>query len=210
MKNIKCFVSCRDINGSPEVVPVIVRCADTQYSGGDHYDAAEGEVKKMGYDPMFSCDEDDPAFCWFKPINWQMISRVTVRASPASCSREERAAGPWETPAQAAAWTLESTLGQHEKLMAVVDVNILEGEFGFTREVIAAYESQLLDPQEAVPEGFRQRRLALSALKAVVNGIPDEVIDTHMQNIVDRCYAAINEIEAEHCPTKKHHVTSTT
>mgnify|MGYP003151698666 CR=1 FL=1 len=28
---------------------------------------------------------------------------------------------------------------------------------------------------------------ALSALKAVVNGMPDEVIDTHIRNILDRC-----------------------
>ena len=36
---------------------------------------------------------------------------------------------------------------------------------------------------------------ALSALKAVVNGMPDEVIDTHIRNILDRCEEAIKEIE---------------
>jgi len=36
---------------------------------------------------------------------------------------------------------------------------------------------------------------ALSALKAVVNGMPDEVIDTHIRNIIDRCEGAIKEIE---------------
>ena len=29
----------------------------------------------------------------------------------------------------------------------------------------------------------------------VVNGIPDEVIDTHIRNILDRCEEAIKEIE---------------
>tara|TARA_R110001583_G_C5499371_1_gene395587 strand:- start:205 stop:342 length:138 start_codon:yes stop_codon:yes gene_type:complete len=36
---------------------------------------------------------------------------------------------------------------------------------------------------------------ALSALKAVVNGMPDEVIDTHIRNILNRCEEAIKEIE---------------
>ena len=36
---------------------------------------------------------------------------------------------------------------------------------------------------------------ALSALKGVGNGIPDEVIDTHIRNILDRCEQAIKEIE---------------
>ena len=36
---------------------------------------------------------------------------------------------------------------------------------------------------------------ALSALKGVVNGMPDEVIDTHIRNILDRCEEAIKEIE---------------
>ena len=46
-------------------------------------------------------------------------------------------------------------------------------------------------------KGLKQEVAAIAALQAVVDGTPDEVIDTHMQNILDRCYAAIKEIEAK-------------
>ena len=35
----------------------------------------------------------------------------------------------------------------------------------------------------------------LAALKAVVNGMPDEVIDTHIRNLLDRCQEVIKDIE---------------
>lgn len=37
----------------------------------------------------------------------------------------------------------------------------------------------------------------LRALKAVVNGIPEEAIDTHVRNLLDRCEQVIREIEDE-------------
>ena len=46
-------------------------------------------------------------------------------------------------------------------------------------------------------KGLQQKAVAIAALQAVVDGTPDEVFDTHMQNILDRCYAAIKEIEAK-------------
>ena len=36
---------------------------------------------------------------------------------------------------------------------------------------------------------------ALAALKAVVNGMPEEAIDTHVRNLLDRCESVIKEIE---------------
>ena len=38
---------------------------------------------------------------------------------------------------------------------------------------------------------------ALAALKAVVNGIPEEMIDTHILNLLDQCESVIKEIEDE-------------
>ena len=38
---------------------------------------------------------------------------------------------------------------------------------------------------------------ALSALKAVVNGMPEEANDTHVRNLLDRCEESIREIEDE-------------
>lgn len=37
----------------------------------------------------------------------------------------------------------------------------------------------------------------LAALKAVVNGMPDEVIDSHIRNLLDRCQEVIKDIELE-------------
>ena len=36
---------------------------------------------------------------------------------------------------------------------------------------------------------------ALSALRAIVNGMPEEAIDTHVRNLLDRCEESIQEIE---------------
>tara|TARA_R110002012_G_C11415866_1_gene587624 strand:+ start:516 stop:665 length:150 start_codon:yes stop_codon:yes gene_type:complete len=36
---------------------------------------------------------------------------------------------------------------------------------------------------------------ALGALKAVVNGMPEEAIDTHVRNLLDRCEQVIREIK---------------
>ena len=38
---------------------------------------------------------------------------------------------------------------------------------------------------------------ALRALKAVVNGMPEEMIDTHVRNLLDGCERVIQEIEDE-------------
>jgi hypothetical protein len=38
---------------------------------------------------------------------------------------------------------------------------------------------------------------ALQALKAVVNGMPEEMIDTHVRNLLDGCERVIQEIEDE-------------
>ena len=38
---------------------------------------------------------------------------------------------------------------------------------------------------------------ALSALKSIVNGMPEEAIDTHIRNLLDRCEQSIREIEDE-------------
>ena len=38
---------------------------------------------------------------------------------------------------------------------------------------------------------------ALQALKAVVNGMPEEIIDTHIRNLLDFCERTIKEIEDE-------------
>jgi hypothetical protein len=37
----------------------------------------------------------------------------------------------------------------------------------------------------------------LAALKAVVNGMPEEAIDTHVRNLLDRCQEVIKDIELE-------------
>jgi len=38
---------------------------------------------------------------------------------------------------------------------------------------------------------------ALQALKSVVNGMPEEIIDTHIRNLLDFCERTIKEIEDE-------------
>ena len=38
---------------------------------------------------------------------------------------------------------------------------------------------------------------ALEALKAVVNGMPEETIDTHVRNLLDRCERVIKEIDMD-------------
>ena len=38
---------------------------------------------------------------------------------------------------------------------------------------------------------------ALGALRAVVKGIPEEMIDTHIRNLLDFCERTIEEIEVE-------------
>ena len=38
---------------------------------------------------------------------------------------------------------------------------------------------------------------ALQALKAVINCMPEEAIDTHVRNLLDRCEQAIREIDDE-------------
>ena len=38
---------------------------------------------------------------------------------------------------------------------------------------------------------------ALRALRAVVKGIPEEMIDTHIRNLLDLCERTIEEIEDE-------------
>ncbi len=42
---------------------------------------------------------------------------------------------------------------------------------------------------------------ALSALRAVVNGMPEESIDTHVRNLLNRCEEAIKALETAAEPT---------
>lgn len=80
------------------------------------------------------------------------------------------------------------------------EMDISDAHFIEIRDYIKL-ETDALDSEIGIEvediKGLKQEVAAIAALQAVVDGTPDEVIDTHMQNILDRCYAAIKEIEAK-------------
>ena len=61
VQDMRVAVLCRNANGEPEFVWVLVRASRDVYERGEHYEIAEEVAQDRGYDPEFSFDEHDAA-----------------------------------------------------------------------------------------------------------------------------------------------------
>lgn len=80
VKNVKILVCCKNSNGNPDVVPVIVSCTQEEIDNGRHYDCASELVQEQGWETPAVCyDQFDPMFKIFKveELDWKDKSMHT-------------------------------------------------------------------------------------------------------------------------------------
>lgn len=71
--SIKVGVVSENASGEPDIAFRVVNCTQSEYDDGAHYELAEIMVQMDGYTPMFSFDQNDPA--------WQALGEAGILVS---------------------------------------------------------------------------------------------------------------------------------
>jgi hypothetical protein len=68
--SIKVAVACRDANGSPDIVVVVVDASSKDVFEGNHYEKAKATVAEQGFEALLAFDTKDPA--------WKRLSKAVT------------------------------------------------------------------------------------------------------------------------------------
>ena len=134
MDPVKCIVAGTNANGAPDLFFVQVRCSESQYENGDHYEAARNAALSHGYEaPLVAFDQNDEAgYAILRIFEWSSASVIDITPPPIST-----------LPVQAiAARTKHPNTAQSDLLRVVEHIVTLSD--GTTREVSAT------DPGHAI------------------------------------------------------------
>lgn len=72
---IKCVVACTNANGGPDLYFVKVKCKQSEYDEGEHYEMAKESAKLEGYEgPFVVFDEIDGPTALFDLFEWSSAS----------------------------------------------------------------------------------------------------------------------------------------
>ena len=75
---IKCVIACFNASGEPDFFFCIVKCSESDYDVGLHYEKAEEFAKEEGYSgPMIVYDENDGPDWLFDHFVWESSSVVS-------------------------------------------------------------------------------------------------------------------------------------
>jgi hypothetical protein len=76
---VKCVLACHNASGVPDLVFVKVRCTQSQYGEGLHYDAAQRWARQDNYEgPFVVFDENDGPIALFNLFVWPSATIVNA------------------------------------------------------------------------------------------------------------------------------------
>jgi hypothetical protein len=81
-KEIKCAAAGDNSNGDPDICYGRFLLTEEQIESGEHYELMSELANKEGYEPVFLCDENDPAGGIMQVCEWMMHPLMDENLKP--------------------------------------------------------------------------------------------------------------------------------
>lgn len=82
-KTVRCIVAGHNSGGEADLFFVKVRCSESDYDEGSHYEAAKEYAEEEGYEPEIAFDENDPAGRTMLPLfDWNTATIIDIDGDP--------------------------------------------------------------------------------------------------------------------------------